>query len=281
MKLYSPLRYPGGKSRLADFLARVCVQNNVNGHYIEPYAGGAAVALYLLLDGHVAEITINDKDRSIYAFWYSVLHHNKDLCGLISKTRVNVSSWHKQREIQRRKNNASLLELGFSTFFLNRTNISGIIDAGPIGGIHQEGNYKINCRFNKKRLIKCIQAIGKFKDQIHVSKLDALDLIEDIKNSSNGSNKIFYFDPPYYLKGESLYLNAYTPEDHKKVASEIKKIRNAHWIVTYDNVSPIRRLYKSYRAKRYNLRHTAHTSRMGKEIMFLSRGLIVPRVVIR
>jgi len=281
MKLYSPLRYPGGKRKLTDFLARICKKNHINGHYIEPYAGGAAVALYLLIEGFVSEITINDKDRSIYAFWYSVLNHTDKLCDLVNKTGVNISNWHTQKEIQTRKKNVSLLKLGFSTFFLNRTNRSGIINGGPMGGVKQQGEYKIDCRFNKKRLVALIKVIAKFKDKIHASNLDALELVKEIKVARNGVEKIFYFDPPYYLKGESLYLNSYVYDDHKKVARTIKSIKNAHWIVTYDNTYPIRKLYKSYRSKQYTLRHIAHVHKIGKEVMFISPNLSVPKIIFK
>jgi DNA adenine methylase len=276
---YSPLRYPGGKQKLANYLARVCEINRINGHYVEPYAGGAAIALHLLIEGVISEITINDKDRSIYAFWYSVLNYTDELCNLISKTHINVHNWRKQKKIQKRKGYASLLELGFSTFFLNRTNRSGIIDAGPIGGVKQDGEYKINCRYNKIRLVACIRKIAEYKDKIHVRNLDALELIKEIEIDQTNKDKMFYFDPPYYLKGESLYLNSYLNKDHKDVARAIKSIRNAYWIVTYDNTLPIRELYKSYRSKKYTLRHIANIPKVGKEIMFLSNNLSVPKMI--
>ena len=140
----SPLRYPGGKNRIANFIAQVCVDNRISGLYVEPYAGGASVALFLLFSNVVKKIVINDKDRSIYAFWYSVLHHTDRLCQMIIDTEVNVENWHKQKKVQSRKQYANLLELGFSTLFLNRTNRSGIISGGIIGGIDQTGEYKID-----------------------------------------------------------------------------------------------------------------------------------------
>ncbi|MCX6168701.1 MAG: DNA adenine methylase [Ignavibacteriales bacterium] len=279
MKLYSPLRYPGGKRKLANFIARVCERNVVRGHYIEPYAGGAAVALYLLLQEVVDEITINDKDRSIYAFWYSVKHYPLQLCELINKTPISLSEWKKQREIQKKKKDASLLELGFSTFFLNRTNRSGIIEGGPIGGIKQTGDYKINCRYNKKELISRIKKIAEKKGKIHVYNLDAIELVKKLELSQKVKNGIFYFDPPYFLKGESLYLNSYNFDDHVEVSRVIKSIKNSHWILTYDNTLPIRELYKSYRSKRYTLPHFAYKPRIGKEIMYLSNHLLIPKTI--
>lgn len=278
MTFYSPLRYPGGKNRLAKFIALICKQNDINGHYVEPYAGGAAVALYLLFNKRVSKITINDVDRSIYAFWYSVLNYTEDFCKLIKETEINIDSWRHCQSIQKKKEKAPLLELGFSTFFLNRTNISGVIDAGVIGGIEQNGTYKMDCRFNKKELIKRILKIAGRKKQICLYKLDALELVERVEIQSSKTSAIFYFDPPYYLKGESLYLNAYKHEDHKTVSERIKKIKNSRWIVSYDDNKEIKSMYKGYRLKEFCLTHSARISREGKEVLFFSDNLIIPEI---
>lgn len=269
MKFYSPLRYPGGKNKLAKFLASVCIQNNIDGHYIEPYAGGASVALYLLINNYVKEVTINDFDKSIYAFWFSVLNNTEKLCSKIKTCDVSIDEWKRQRKIQLNKGKEdNLLNLGFSTLFLNRTNYSGIIDGGVIGGLNQKGSYKIDCRFNKKDLIERIKLIASFKDKIHLENLDALDLIKKVRKNKN---TIFYFDPPYYLMGPSLYMNHYRHEDHKKVSEEIRKIKNAHWIVSYDNVPEIQELYKETKKIDYTFMHTAYKARLGKESIFASQ----------
>jgi len=171
-----------------------------------------------------------------------------------------------------------LLELGFSTFFLNRTNRSGIIDGGMIGGVNQTGNYKIDCRFNKEELINRIKFIAIHKKQIKLYNLDALDLVKHISSQTKSKNIIYYFDPPYYMKGQSLYMNSYGPEDHKKVSEKIKKIRNARWIVSYDNVREIQVLYRGDNIQKRNhlLMHTAFEPREGQEVLFFSPNLIVP-----
>ncbi len=273
MDFYSPLRYPGGKRKLADFISKICIANNINGHYVEPYAGGAAVALHLLFNEYVKEITINDLDRSIYAFWYSVLHHADELTNLIKKTDINIDNWKRYRDIQKNKEKVSLIELGFSTLFLNRTNMSGIINGGVIGGLNQDGEYKLDCRFNKKEIIKRIENIARYKESIHLYNLDALELVKKIKKDLE--NTIFYFDPPYYLKGPSLYLNHYKPNDHRKVSEEIKKIKNAKWIISYDDVLEIKKLYKGFRKTEYELSHTAREVRIGEEVLFFSRNIVV------
>ena len=188
MKFYSPLRYPGGKNKLAKFVGLICEKNNINNYYIEPYAGGASVALFLLFNNYVKEIAINDIDKSIYAFWYSVLYDTDKLCELIHKTEINIKDWKKQREIQKDKESVALLDLGFSTFFLNRTNFSGVINAGVIGGLKQKGKYKIGCRYNKKDLISRIKTIAKYKKRIDIYNLDAIELVKKIRDG-RGTHK--------------------------------------------------------------------------------------------
>lgn len=274
---YSPLRYPGGKNKLADFVANICLENNITGHYVEPYSGGASVALFLLFEGYVDRITINDRDRSIYAVWHSILNKSKQLIKKIEETEITVENHRLQRKIQKNKAKANLLDLGFSTLFLNRTNRSGIITGGIIGGKDQDGEYRMDCRFNKEEIINRIIKIKKRKKDITLYKKDALILIEIIqKRDADRENLFFYFDPPYYLKASSLYMNHYKVRDHKRVGQAIKDIHNIKWIVSYDNHPSICEIYQGFRSKEYSFNHSAFESRVGKEILFFSENLKIP-----
>ncbi|WP_298423268.1 DNA adenine methylase [uncultured Kordia sp.] len=275
---YSPLRYPGGKNKLSAFIAKICIDNNINGHYVEPYSGGASVALFLLIEGFVERVTINDRDRSIYAFWHSILNNTKKFCELVENAELSITEWKKQKAIQSKKKTANLLELGFSTFYLNRTNRSGIINAGVMGGIAQNGNYLMDCRFNKKDLVFRIKNIAKYKNNIRLYKKDAIKLIDKIENEAQNENVIFYFDPPYYLKASTLYLNHYEAKNHKKVSDKIKAIENIKWIVSYDNVPEIQELYSDCSKKEFSFKHTAYEVRDGKEILFFSDNIYQPDI---
>tara|TARA_R110002050_G_scaffold297339_1_gene458595 strand:+ start:17028 stop:17939 length:912 start_codon:yes stop_codon:yes gene_type:complete len=275
---YSPLRYPGGKNKLSAFIAKICIDNNINGHYVEPYSGGASVALFLLMEGFVEKITINDRDRSIYAFWHSVLNKTNQLCEMIENAELTIEEWRKQKGIQLNKKSADLLELGFSTFYLNRTNRSGIINAGVMGGIEQLGNYPMDCRFNKVELIGRIKKIAKNKKQIRLYKKDAIKLIDKIQNEADNENTVFYFDPPYYLKASTLYMNHYEKENHQMVSEKIKSIQNIKWIVSYDNVPQIKKLYSNCKKKEFSFKHTAYEIREGKEILFFSKSIKQPKI---
>lgn len=269
---YSPLRYPGGKNRLSKFISNICTDNNIDGNYVEPFAGGASIALHLLIEKKVNKITINDFDRSIFAFWYSVLNYPEELCNLIKKTPINLNTWKKQKQIQKDKLNQDILTLGFSTLFLNRTNFSGIITAGPLGGIKQKGEYKLNCRFNKKEIIKRIKKISLYKNKIKLYNLDAVDLVKLLRNKLPNKT-LFYLDPPYYNKGKELYLNYYLDDDHKQIAEEINRTKKQKWIITYDNEKLIKKLYKKNKKLNYSLSYSAGKSKKGKELMIFSDNL--------
>ena len=277
-KFVSPLRYPGGKLKVVDYVKRLFEVNDLmDGTYIEPYAGGASVALTLLFSEYASNIKINDIDRSIYAFWYSVLNETEAMCRLVADTPVNMEVWHAQREVQLHKQEAELLELGFSTFFLNRTNRSGILSGGVIGGKEQTGNFKIDARYNKEDLIERIESIAEYADRIELTSMDAVELIKSIKKPTE---KTFcYLDPPYYVKGRDLYLNYYNDDDHKAIAKAIKKYKGK-WIISYDAVDFIRELYKEYRQKEYYLSYSAGNPTKGKEIVVYSDGLVIPDVEI-
>ena len=270
---YSPLRYPGGKRKLARFIAAVCRIHGIDGHYVEPYVGGAAVGLELLFTKQVREITINDLDRSIYAFWISATRYPNELCQKIRDTEVNIKNWKKAKEIQTNKMRANIIDLGFSTFFLNRTNYSGIINGGILGGKNQDGPNKIDCRFNKNVLIERIMQISEHSTQIHVYKKDAMKLVEYLSDRYVGNNMLYYFDPPYYSKGAYLYMNHYHKSDHQKISNAIKKISRAKWIVSYDNVSEITQCYSGCVNHKYAPYHTARSSRIGSEVIFFSNNL--------
>lgn len=176
----SPLRYPGGKHKLYPYVAKLIEINDCT-TYIEPFCGGAAIPLELLFHNNIKRVILNDYDYSIYCFWESVLTDTDAFSKKIFDTSITVNEWKKQKQIRSTFSQHTPLEVGFSTFFLNRVNHSGIIDkAGPIGGLNQTGSYSIDCRFNKRRLINQIEKIALYQPQISIYNLEALDFIESV-----------------------------------------------------------------------------------------------------
>lgn len=269
-RFYSPLRYPGGKSRIFDFVTGLFKENDLIGiNYAEPYAGGAGLALKLLIDEYVDTIYINDLDRSIYSFWQTIIEQPQRFCTWLRNVDITVENWKKYKEIQENSYDAEEFELAQSTFFLNRTNVSGILKGGIIGGYEQKGKYKMDARFNKENLIQRIEKISEFRDRIKVSKLDGIKFINKV--DQRDKDTFVYIDPPYYEKGSKLYMNYYTEDDHKKLSMKVDKMKKK-WLVSYDNKGFILDLYDSKRKLLYKLSQSA-SNRVGDEILIFSDQL--------
>lgn len=270
----SPLRYPGGKACLTQFLTEVAQKNNlVGGSYIELYAGGAGAALNLLFNNVFQHIHINDYDYNIYSFWFSILNNTEEFIQLIQETPITLEEWYHQKEIFEGGRNNDKLTLGFATFFLNRTNRSGIIfKAGPIGGYEQVGNYLIDVRFNKENLINRIRKIANHSDRIHLTNEDATEIIRNIHaNVQDINSTLLYLDPPYYNKGKLLYLNNYGHDGHQTLANEIINIdTDLHWLISYDNVPQIKQMYFPFRMATFDLSYTLQSKKFGSELLIFS-----------
>ena len=280
-KLFSPLRYPGGKAPFAPFIAKVMESNGVlGGHYLEAYAGGAGVALDLLFHGHASHIHINDADPAVHAFWVSVTHHSHELLKLIASTPITIEEWFKWRSVLRDECQASLVEKGFATLFMNRTNRSGILKAGVIGGKNQDGNYKLDARFKKEVVIARIEEIAKQSDHISVYCEDSFLLLSRCSELLPKQSFI-YLDPPYYVKGKGLYRNYYQHDDHAAIAKILQsKEFKWPWVVSYDNAEEICAMYQLSRSLSYGLNYTAQRRYVGSEVMFFSQNLVVPEATI-
>lgn len=278
MSTVSPLRYPGGKAKFYNNIIKIFNDNNIERPiYCEAFAGGAGLALLLLKNNIVDKLILNDIDKSIYCFWKSILDFNKEFCEMIKLVNIDLAEREIQKKIQKDKDilnltkKSDILKLGFSTFFLNRVNRSGIIRAGVIGGIEQNGNYKIDCRFNKKNLIERIKEINKYKKKIEFYNLDAIDFLKKIEKKK----KIFiFFDPPYFNKGKDLYTNFYSIDDHINLANHISGLKQ-NWIITYDNTDEIRKIYSDFQIKEFDILYSLEKKRKEKEILIYKKNLII------
>ncbi|MCB4792170.1 MAG: DNA adenine methylase [Elusimicrobia bacterium] len=269
---YSPLRYPGGKTFLFPLFDNLIKESGFEKvTYVEPFAGGSGAALALLFLEKVDQIVINDLDKAIYSFWKSAIYDSEKFIIKLFSIPITIREWKKQKLIYKNPRSGQF-ELGFATFYLNRTNISGILDGGPIGGMHQNGKWKINARFNKEALAEKIHQLSLYKNRISVCNKDGIELIKEYLDKKN---TFIYLDPPYFEKGAMLYLNHYKAEDHQALAEILNKNPKAIWLLTYDNKKEIKSLYSERKIVNYCLNYNAYESRMGKEIMILSDTLAV------
>ena len=274
-KSYSPLRYPGGKAKLYNLVKKVLIKNDLlGGTYVEPFAGGAGLAIKLLMENDVKRIVLNDLDPAIFCFWKVILNQTDDFCKYIDQVELTIDEWKRQRDFFKKGNNGDELQFAFSVFYLNRTNISGILNGGVIGGINQKGTYKIDARFNKENLKKRIREISSRKNDIVLYDLDAKELI------SGGYLKkyrkvLINFDPPYVNKGDQLYKNSFKQEDHLTLFQSINKCKKK-WIVTYDVCDLISKLYSNYRRRLITLNYSANNKTVEHEYIVFSNNLEIP-----
>lgn len=269
----SPLRYPGGKFKIHKLISLLI--GKIDGRcdtYIEPFAGGAGVALELLLSGIVEQIVINDADRAIASIWKAMTKENEAFLDKMWNTEVSLEEWHKQRDIYFHSNQKYSLAYGFAAFYLNRTNHSGILSSGPIGGRNQE-NWKLDVRFEKKNLAERIKAIGELKRQIKIYNRDVFSFIRNHLTKYHEKSFV-YLDPPYYRRGKVLYKNFFDAKMHKDLKTRILKDIKIPWVVSYDDVPEIREIYRDVPSKAFSLNYSLANNGNGKEIMFFSKGLM-------
>ena len=275
---YSPLRYPGGKTKLYGLVCPL-IRDNVGDSsiYVEPFAGGAGLGLKLLFRKDVSSLILNDIDENIYTFWHSCLYETDALCRMIQECAPSIAEWDKQRRIYKEAANYSPLERGFATLFLNRCNVSGVISGGPIGGRNQEGKYHIDARFNSPNLIRKIQEIGKNADRISFYNMDAAEFLQTVVSSLPIENTFINIDPPYVKKGPLLYRNSFSEGDHEKLNKIIMSLRHK-WITTYDKCDLIQKLYKDYRISEIVLNYSAGEAKKGEALLILCRDLRIEKL---
>lgn len=272
----SPLRYPGGKALMTNFLVDLFRENGLqNIIYVEPYAGGAGAAINLLLGNHVKEIIINDANIGIYSFWHFLLTEPERFIQTIQDIPVTLAEWRRQKDIAQNTNEPSF-ELGVSTFFLSRTNRSGVIMGGPIGGSsmekQQQAEYKLDCRFNKANLIKRLNSIAQQREHITVYNMDALEFLRMLP-----VNTFVYLDPPYYVKGKSLYMNHYKEDDHQQLADYLLHEAAFSWLLSYDDTPQIRKKYQALELYRFSLNYTVYEKRTGYELLTHNPNIHFPK----
>lgn len=272
----SPLRYPGGKARLAGYIDRLIgAQNPRPRHYAEPFCGGAGAALKLLVDGAVDRIHLNDADPGIAAFWRCVFEMSNEFASMIRHADVTIEAWRRESAIYSTPLGKNDLELGFATFFLNRCNRSGILRARPIGGFEQAGKWKIDARFNREALAQRIEFLGKYREKVSLTQQDGRDHIRSL--AELGHDVIAYVDPPYLVQGDRLYMDSLSSSDHQELSSVLSETP-IKWFLTYDAEARITEdLYSRHRCMQFEISHSAQVRHLGVEYALFSDSLSVPQ----
>ena len=266
-KTISPLRYPGGKSQIIKRVRQVIENNHYRDRlYVEPFSGGFGVGLSLLASGTIQRAVINDSDVHIYHFWQSVLNHAEELIQLVNRTPITLDERATQKNIYSDPD-STIIQDGFATLYLNRVNYSGVLFAGPLGGNNQASRYPLGCRFNKADIIQRIRTVFNMRDRIELFNLDASNLITNVL-LQRGEDAFYNIDPPYVIKGKSLYNEYFTEQEHRDFSQVVQQhLQNQPWIITYDNCDLVRELYQEYNMYEFELYHSARIRARGTELV--------------
>jgi len=278
----SPLRYPGGKASLAGFLEDVIDLNDLRGClYFEAYAGGAGAALTLLERNVVDQIHINDADPRVYAFWKTVINETERFVDRVLTVPLSIDEWLSQRDICSKPNAHSTFDIGFSAFYMNRCNRSGVLTgAGPIGGISQTGKWKVHARFNREALAQRILNVGEKRERIQLSGTDAIEFLKRALPPGKARRSVFvYLDPPYVNNGQRLYLNAYGSGDHANVSRYLAAQNVLCWLMSYDDTDLVRKLYRQHQILRLPIRYSLQKKKSASELVIAPAVLLLPRSV--
>jgi DNA adenine methylase len=265
----SPFRYPGGKAWMAEALAaELTGLTPAGGVYLEPYAGGAGAATRLLASGAASEIHLNDADPRVYSAWFSLLNYNEKFQEALVEADLSMSYWWECKRIVDDPDLASdVFELGFATFFLNRTNRSGILQgAAPIGGYEQAGDWKLHARFYRDTLRARVAWIGQNAKRIHLSQLDGLDFLKS-KSATITDPALYFVDPPYVNAGSRLYMNGMTSADHRSLGEFLCSGVIPNWLLTYDDTPLVREIYGSAVIESLRVRYTLQKKRNDNELL--------------
>lgn len=266
----SPFRYPGGKAFLTGYLANA-VKNLPSAEdvsYVEPFCGGAGAALALLGQGRVKKLHLNDRDVRIFSAWQAILYENERFLSTLKETPVTISTWQRFREILTDNPSKYSFELGFATYFINRTSRSGIIlGSGPIGGYGQSGNWKIDARYYRETMERRIKWIGSISDQVSLSNTDGISFLKRCSTKLNGDSTLYFVDPPYVQAGSRLYLNGMNDRLHRGLATFLTSGSLPHWVLTYDNDPLIREIYADRELSLLSVNYSLRQTRKANELL--------------
>jgi DNA adenine methylase len=251
--ILSPLRYPGGKRRLVPYVAAAMRANNlVPDLFVEPFAGGASVALELAELGLVKQIALCDLDPWVASFWQTVFEDCDWLCNKVETIDVTLATWDRLKRTRAKGRRWQAL----ACLYLNRTSFNGTLhhQAGPIGGRTQQGAYDLACRFPRARLISRIRACERLAAAGKVAWVacePALAAITRARSHAHreGLSMFTYLDPPFWAKSSKLYRYSFVEGEHDELAEALRWLREP-WLLSYDLSPEVNALYQRHDVRR-------------------------------
>lgn len=279
----SPLRYPGGKRKLAPFVADLMARCDGRPElFVEPFAGGASVSISLLEADYVDMIALADADPLVGSFWSVVFSDQAHvLADMVYDARITLEEWLRLRSLEA----APGIEAAFKCLFLNRTSFSGSLNnvAGPIGGKSQAGDYKIDCRFNRNKLAERILELSRLRHRVRFVRTQTFaKTLSDVRRTAvardRPSSLFWYLDPPFFAKADRLYRYHFEAEDHVGFAEATAAIPG-HWLLSYDDHPDARRLHGRHPG--FAVINLQYSARIDDKQRLSAKEIIVSNVIAR
>lgn len=277
----SPLRYPGGKRKLAPLIADLISKTRVRPNlFVEPFAGGASVSISLLEADYVDNIALADADPLVASFWETVFSDRADtLADMIYDADVSLDQWKSLKGSESAPGIAS----AFKCLFLNRTSFSGSLHrkAGPIGGMSQMSDYKIGCRFNQGKLAERVLELSRLRHRVRFVRNESYaKTVRDVRRTSifrDSPEKVFwYLDPPFFAKADKLYRCHFDRVDHEGLARSVEDIPG-NWLLSYDSHADAHALYSAHPG--FALVNLQYSARIDEKQRLVAKEIVVSNVI--
>lgn len=267
----TPMRYPGGKSRLYPVMSSLLACNDLSGGtWAEPFCGGAGLALALLIKGDVSRVVLADADPAVVSVWFACRDQPAELCRFVSEVPVTVSEWRRRREVWQRLSEPSF-ELACATLFLSRTNRAGILGARPTGGLSQDGPEGIASRFCREGVCRKIRAVASRADSVEVLWCGWAEFLGEV-SPKLGKGSVTYLDPPYVGAGPGLYRRSLSTDEHERLAGTLRRMTTP-WLLSVDDCGLTRELYRGFPQTDIGISYTATAKRRAAELLVAGGGV--------
>jgi len=235
------LRYPGGKTKLLNFLDEYLPKNNeILGNYIEPFIGGGSVFLSI----KPINAILSDLNNELIELYKGIRNFpNKvweNFCsfpeGRKAYYAIRDSDYYKQ----------PLAFRAARTLYLNRTCFKGMWRHSP------NGNFNVGYGGEERRWVITHQNIVELSKLLKKAKLTVSDFERVLDNVSDGD--FIFLDPPYKpgqkeLKESHYTYSKFTFEDQVRLSNklrDISKLKDVRWIMTNSFHLEICNLYKDF-----------------------------------
>lgn len=255
--LYSPFRYPGGKTWLIPRIRKWLASTLKPLYFIEPFAGGAIVGLTVAFEGFADNVILVEKDEQVASVWHSIINDEGGADWLATRINdFNLVTETAQFVISDKPKNTR--ELAFQTILQNRIKQGGILADGAGMLKNGENGKGILSRWYPQTLQKRIREIARIKGCICFIEGDGIEIIREYAQNANAT---FFIDPPYTAstKKAGARLYKYHQLDHDELFQEVSRIKG-NFLMTYDDAKEVRKLARNYGLyyKVVSMRNTHH-----------------------